>query len=207
MDRINTKDMLRRRHWNIEDGPNCVLCQAHCLEDITHLFFSCNFSCRIWNYLQIEWLPGNDMMQIAQQARRAFNKPFFADIVFTAWWHIWLLGNARIFRHERPYFARWKSGFVHDLTLLSHRIKPRFKEDLLRWIDFIPPWMGFFWTCNLPSWFLLLVDQFVLLYICSFNKMLWGFTPYSSQVQKKEEAQKHGQYAKESRPKSICIKY
>ena len=53
MDRVNTKDMIQRRHWRIEDGPKCVLCRAGSLEDRNHLFFECNFSTRIWNYLQI----------------------------------------------------------------------------------------------------------------------------------------------------------
>lgn len=55
MDRLNTKDMLDRRHWNIEDGINCVLCPTHTREDRDHLFFKCNFSVRVWNYLQITW--------------------------------------------------------------------------------------------------------------------------------------------------------
>src|SRR3954465_8295521 len=36
MHRINTKDMLQRRHWRIEDGPECVLCAYHTLENRTH---------------------------------------------------------------------------------------------------------------------------------------------------------------------------
>ena len=104
-----------------------------------HLFFQCNFSARIWTYLQIDWSLGTDMVQVAIKAREAFQKPFFAEVVFTAWWNIWMVRNAKCFKLESPSFAKWKIGFIHDLTLLSYRIKPRFKDELLRWIDFLPP--------------------------------------------------------------------
>src|SRR4051812_37602108 len=116
MDRINTKDMLQRRHWRIEDGPKCVLCVSHTLEDGNHLFFQCNFSCRIWNYLQIDWSSGNDMVQITNQARGYFNKPFFTEVFFLAWWNIWTVRNVKVFRHERHSFAKWRRGS----SIMSH---------------------------------------------------------------------------------------
>ena len=39
MDRVNTKDMIQRRKWKINDGPECVLCPTGALEDRNHLFF------------------------------------------------------------------------------------------------------------------------------------------------------------------------
>jgi hypothetical protein len=50
-DRLNTRDMIRRRHWNITNVFNCVLCTTHTNEDWQHLFFKCSFSIWIWNYL------------------------------------------------------------------------------------------------------------------------------------------------------------
>ena len=47
MDRLNTKDMVERRHWHIDDGVNCVLCPTHTRENRDHLFFNCNFSQRV----------------------------------------------------------------------------------------------------------------------------------------------------------------
>src|SRR3954471_24211275 len=46
MDRINTKDMIIRRQWNIDDGPQCILCRTHTLETRDHLFFQCLFAHR-----------------------------------------------------------------------------------------------------------------------------------------------------------------
>ena len=76
-DRLNTRDMLRRRNWNVTSDLDCVLCPTHSTEDWIHLFFDCNFSHRIWIYLQIEWEPADTLEEIFISARRKFNKPFF----------------------------------------------------------------------------------------------------------------------------------
>ena len=102
-------------------------------------FLKCNFSARVWIYLQIVWKDSDDMVEIAYHARKEFNKPFFAEVVFTAWWNIWKVRNDRSFRNIKPSFRAWRYGFIHDLTLLSHRIKQKHKEALLKWIDFLPP--------------------------------------------------------------------
>ena len=139
MDRLNTKDMVERRHWHLDDGVNCLLCPLRTRETRNHLFFECNFSVRIWNYLQITWSPGDDMSAIVMQAKQDFAQPFFTEVVFVACWNIWIIRNARVFRHERQSFNKWRSAFIHDITLMQHRVKARYKEDLLKWISFLPP--------------------------------------------------------------------
>nr|XP_020176662.1 uncharacterized protein LOC109762251 [Aegilops tauschii subsp. strangulata] len=49
-----------------------------------HLFFNCNFSVRVWNYLQIDWASGDSMAHLALNASRSFRKPFFTEVVFIA---------------------------------------------------------------------------------------------------------------------------
>jgi hypothetical protein len=49
--RFNAKDLLQRRHWMVTNNYNCVLCAGHFHEDHDHVFFICNFSRRIWDYL------------------------------------------------------------------------------------------------------------------------------------------------------------
>lgn len=139
MDRLNTQDMLERRHWNVSDSNICVLCPTHTKEDRDHLLFSCNFSCRVWNYLRIYWHTGDDMTAIAYAARRDFQKPFFSEVVFLACWNIWIVRNDRVFRNIRPSFRRWRASFIYDISLLAHRIKSKFKDDLITWISFLPP--------------------------------------------------------------------
>jgi hypothetical protein len=137
-DRLNTRDLLKRRHWRVTDDVHCELCPGRNYEDRTHLFFECNFSTRIWNYLQITWQPKDNMQDILAVAKRSFNKPFFMEVLMTACWNIWLIRNGKIFRNERPTFAKWKSKFVHDLTLLQYRIKEKNKKGLLDWINGLP---------------------------------------------------------------------
>ena len=57
-DRLNTKDMIKRRHWNVTNEYHCVLCPRSNHEDRDHLFFSCNFSRTIWAYLLVDWQSG-----------------------------------------------------------------------------------------------------------------------------------------------------
>jgi hypothetical protein len=139
MDRLNTKDMVDRRHWHMEDGVNCVLCPLLTRETRDHLFFNCNFSVRVWNYLQIDWSSGDSMNELVIQARRSFGKPFFTEVVFIACWNIWIIRNGRVFRNERARFNKWRSAFIHDITLMKYRIKSAIKDELLRWISFLPP--------------------------------------------------------------------
>jgi hypothetical protein len=63
-DRLNTRDMLRRRQCNVTNVYDYVLCPTHAVEDWMHLFFYCNFSQRVWNYLQISWGNGATMESI-----------------------------------------------------------------------------------------------------------------------------------------------
>jgi hypothetical protein len=60
-DRLNTKDLLQRRHWKVTEDFYCVLCPLRVREDRFHLFFECNFSQRVWKYLQIDWKSDNDI--------------------------------------------------------------------------------------------------------------------------------------------------
>ena len=139
MDRLNTKDMVDRRHWHMDDGATCRLCPLQVRETRDHLFFNCNFSVRVWNYLQIDWSAGTSMSDLVIQARRSFDKPFFNEVVFIACWNIWIIRNAKVFRGERASFNKWRGAFKHDITLMQHRIKSGYKDELLKWISFLPP--------------------------------------------------------------------
>ena len=143
-DRLNTRDLLIRRNWKVTDDKHCVLCPLRAYEDRFHLFFNCNFSIRIWNYLQINWVGGSDIQSTVAAAKRDFGKPFFMEVMILACWHIWKLRNGKKFQHERPTFAKWKCNFIHDISLLWHRIKSKNRSALKVWINSIPWWSGVF---------------------------------------------------------------
>jgi hypothetical protein len=54
-DRLNTKDLMLRKHWTIDDGPTCVLCSRPDVETRDHLFFQCSFAASCWNCIGISW--------------------------------------------------------------------------------------------------------------------------------------------------------
>jgi hypothetical protein len=116
VDRLNTRDMLQR-HWNTTDDTHCELCPLRAYEDRIHLFFQCNFSSRVWNYLQ------------------SFRKPFLMEVVIIV---CRLIRNDKIFNQARPTFAKWKYKFIHDMSLLQHRIKQKHKAQLFSWIQSLP---------------------------------------------------------------------
>src|SRR4051812_13297253 len=91
-DRLNTKDILVRRHWRSATENNCcVLCLAQIYEDRLHMFFTYNFSTRMWNYLLIEWLVDGNLYDCLQHASYSFGHPFVMEVMLIAAWGIWLV--------------------------------------------------------------------------------------------------------------------
>jgi hypothetical protein len=105
VDRLNTRDMLQRRHWKVTGDTHCVLCPTSARETRMHLFFECNFSQRIWNYFQIDWTLAPDIQGSLLATILAFRKPFFMEVVMLGCWNIWKQRNGLIFRFERPTFC------------------------------------------------------------------------------------------------------
>jgi hypothetical protein len=81
-DRLNTKDMIKRRHWNVTDEYHCILCSSHTYEDRIHLFFECVFSIRIWNYLQIDWSVGDTIEENSYMQERSLGNLFSLRLLF-----------------------------------------------------------------------------------------------------------------------------
>jgi hypothetical protein len=137
-DRLNTRDLLQRRHWKVTEDVHCELCPAHLYEDRIHLFFECNFSRRVWNYLQVDWIQHHDMQTIVSAAHVSFAKPIFMEVIMVACRNIWLVRNGKVFRGERPSFTKWRGKFIHDISLLQYRIKAKHKQALLDWVHGLP---------------------------------------------------------------------
>ena len=54
-DRLNTKNIMHRKHWNLEDGTNCILCNRGVFETRDHLFFDCPFASTCWRHIGYQW--------------------------------------------------------------------------------------------------------------------------------------------------------
>ncbi|PNT72188.1 hypothetical protein BRADI_2g40965v3 [Brachypodium distachyon] len=155
--------MLHRTHWQVTNDFTCVLCHSGTWEDWQHLFFGCQFSQRIWNYLQIqwsagvdlkqiiidtqrsfghpffvEWSAGVDLKQIIIDTQRSFGHPFFVEVAAMSCWHIWKQRNRRIFEGIRPSFRSWRRDFVEDISLLQHRFKPHWVAPFLLSLRSLP---------------------------------------------------------------------
>jgi hypothetical protein len=97
MDRLNTRDMMLRRHWHLQSGPHCVMCSNGTLETRDHLFIDCPFAKRCWDFCKIIWQSGESMSDIFMNARREFQGPNFLEITICAAWNIWMERNGLIF--------------------------------------------------------------------------------------------------------------
>ena len=52
--KLNTKDRLVRMNIILVGEENCILCHNH-LESVEHLFFSCNYSWKLWSSCLNKW--------------------------------------------------------------------------------------------------------------------------------------------------------
>jgi hypothetical protein len=132
-DRLNTKDLMQRKQWNIDEGTHCVLCASQLLETRDHLFFACRFSANCWASIDIHWDLSLPITQRFLAAQSAFRGPCFMEVVVCAAWNIWKERNDFIFSSQQPSFARWKVRFKSDLLLHQFRVKSDLVQPLLDW--------------------------------------------------------------------------
>jgi hypothetical protein len=134
IDRLNTYDIMNRKNWNIDSGPECVLCAANVLETRSHLFFECDFARHCWNLIGIQWPVGQNLSNVVCLAKTSFQGPSFMEIFGCAAWNIWKIRNERIFQARQPSINRWKVGFQHDVMLHRYKVKSAFVQPLIDWL-------------------------------------------------------------------------
>lgn len=135
MDRLNTRDMLQRRQLHVQDGPSCKMCTSGVLEDMVHMFFSCPFAKSCRNLLGVSWDEDLEFLQMIQSAYHVFNRPFFVEVIGTAYWQIWSSRNALIFDNIAISLNRWKSAFKENFALLMQRVKEEDRPPFQSWLD------------------------------------------------------------------------
>lgn len=124
MDRINTRDLLCRRHFNIGDDLSCMLCNAQPLETNIHLFFECEFSISCWNTLNIQWDTTLGAQEMLKLSASTWNQALFKEVVMLAAWNIWKQRNNCYFEKITPTVRSWKRGVISDLEILKFRARP-----------------------------------------------------------------------------------
>ena len=78
--RLNTRNMLRRRHFHIDSGYTCVMCSSGAEEDILHLFFVCPFAVSCWQTIGLHWPAAGDLQEKLSFGRRNSTHGFFMEI-------------------------------------------------------------------------------------------------------------------------------
>jgi hypothetical protein len=135
-DRLNTRDMLDRRHCAKEnDDLTCELCRNNIRETREHLFFFCPFSQLCWQHLGITWNPNLEFFQMVVLPRIQFNQRGFLEVFFNAAWHIWKQRNGKIFRNELSSFSSWRALFKAEVLLHLCRIKDPLKQIVFDWLQ------------------------------------------------------------------------
>jgi hypothetical protein len=123
-DRLNTRNMIKRRHFQLNSGYNCLMCASPLEETIEHMIFHCPFSITCWQELQMTWDADGDRLHIRSRGRSRWRKPLFMELFMITSWNIWKERNKTLFDGVDPIVASWKARMKTDLLLLVHRTKP-----------------------------------------------------------------------------------
>ncbi|GJZ05399.1 RNA-directed DNA polymerase, eukaryota, reverse transcriptase zinc-binding domain protein [Tanacetum coccineum] len=104
-DRLNTQEMIVV--WSLDDGMKCVF-YKQCMDSVKHLFFTCDFTLKVWKDLQ-RLLSVNmsfNWIEIMEELKKLPNnqniwsivrKLIFGAVVY----YIWIERNNKIFKEER----------------------------------------------------------------------------------------------------------
>jgi hypothetical protein len=122
VDRLNTRNMLKRRHFNIGNDYSCPLCSSGVEETLEHLFFSCPFSTSCWSTLNITWNGDSAIIDKVIEAKENFQEKLFFEVFVIAAWGIWKERNNWIFKSINPSRASWKERVIADLQLLRFKV-------------------------------------------------------------------------------------
>jgi len=136
-DRLNTRNMLRRRHFHLDAGYNCVLCSASPEEDVWHLFFDCQFSRECWATLNVIWPDTQDIHELLAGGRSPFGRQFFMELFIVASWEIWNMRNEMVFNGVQACRRSWIVKFKRQILLQLLRVKEEYHPPIVTWLDTI----------------------------------------------------------------------
>jgi hypothetical protein len=134
-DRLNTRNILRRRKKFLEEGYNCVMCQEGVEETTDHLFFKCSSAVSRWFALGITWNDNANIHQRIYMAKEYFHQPFFMEVFLVGAWCLWNERNGFIFNNKVPNFASWKAAVKTEVSAHLIRIKHSLHSSILQWLD------------------------------------------------------------------------
>ena len=137
LDRLNTKDMIRRRNFHVQPNTHCALCNDQVVEEINHLFFYCPFSTVCWQKIGLAWVTSLDIHSRLVEANYSFNSPYFMEIFIIAAWEIWNIRNGKIFEGHPVNIQLWIVRFNAQVLLQLHRVREDLRSAIVQWLDTI----------------------------------------------------------------------
>jgi hypothetical protein len=111
MDRIPTKDILRRRNMHL-DSYTCEMCILQRPETSVHLILRCNFTKACWASIGVSVATSTSTAQILYRIRRRLQVPFFMEVIILMSWCIWTTRNEWIFRNIDPTVESCGAKFI-----------------------------------------------------------------------------------------------
>lgn len=135
--KLNTRNMLRRRRKFLDEGYACPVCLQDFEETRDHLFFSCQSACDRWNVISIAWNICLPIHQRLKVARRIFAYPFFMEIFMIGTWCIWQERNALVFYGIPPNLHRWKTLFKKEVLNHLPRINSGMHASIQHWLNLL----------------------------------------------------------------------
>ena len=137
-DRLNTKDLMTRKHWTIDGGPACSMCSSGDIETRDHLFFECSFASSCWDSIGISWDLQRGLVDRIYLSKTIFSGACFWEVFACSAWNIWKARNDYIFNLAQPSLGAWMAKTRADLLLHQYRVKGAHVQPLLLWIrDFL----------------------------------------------------------------------
>ena len=133
-DRLNTRNLLRRKNFVLEEY-NCATRECQQEETLHHLFWGCPFAKRCWDYICPTRAQNLSVMEAFQDIKDKLSLPFFMEIIILSSRAIWISRNNKIFQHIQPTFQGWKHIYMLEMKLLTHRIKPKYADHFLAWLQ------------------------------------------------------------------------
>ena len=137
VDRLNTRNMLLRRHYNIQPNSMCVLCSTNNEEDLDHLFFTCPFAMACWSKLGIQWDVSINISDCVLHMIGTAEISCILEIFVFAAWEIWNIRNSKIFDNGSISFRLWFRKFSDQVHLHLVRVKEDKRLRLIQWLESI----------------------------------------------------------------------
>ena len=127
--------MLQRRHFNVQGGQTCIMCNSSELETIDHLFFSCPFAKECWQKIGVIWNDSTELLDRIALAQNHNGMPWFMEIILIAAWELWKVRNDKVFQKRDPSTDRWFCNFKNQCFLNSVRFRDDLRLLFCFWLD------------------------------------------------------------------------